>query len=199
MIQTTISEVINSIIQVILFSLIPFIWWLITARRKESFFSWIGLKKPSKSFKSLLPYILVIFIVCEALGLLLYNGLLRTDWNTSQFAGAGAAGIPCALIYSYIQTAFSEEILFRGFIQKRLQHVMDFKIAAVIQGILFGAIHVVLSLNYITFAQGVVLLLYPMITAILMAFINEKKADGSILPSWLIHGTLNTITQFINL
>ena len=76
---------------------------------------------------------------------------------------------------------------------------MSFKIAAVIQGILFGAIHVVLSLNYITFAQGIVLLLYPMLTAILMAFINEKKADGSILPSWLIHGTLNTITQLINL
>lgn len=39
------NELISSILQIILFSLIPFIWWLTTARHKESFFSWIGLKK----------------------------------------------------------------------------------------------------------------------------------------------------------
>ena len=38
---------ISSIIQIILFSLIPFIWWLVTARKEEIFFEWIGLKKIS--------------------------------------------------------------------------------------------------------------------------------------------------------
>ena len=40
-----INELVGAIAQVLVFSLIPFIWWLITARKKESFFSWIGLKK----------------------------------------------------------------------------------------------------------------------------------------------------------
>ena len=40
-----IQTLINSIIQIALFSLIPFIWWLITARKKMNFFEWIGLKK----------------------------------------------------------------------------------------------------------------------------------------------------------
>ena len=38
-----INELVGAIAQVLVFSLIPFIWWLITARKKESFFSWIGL------------------------------------------------------------------------------------------------------------------------------------------------------------
>lgn len=35
----------NSIIQIIIFSIIPFLWWLITSRKKMNFFEWIGLKK----------------------------------------------------------------------------------------------------------------------------------------------------------
>ena len=40
-----INELVGAIAQVLVFSLIPFIWWMITARKKENFFSWIGLKK----------------------------------------------------------------------------------------------------------------------------------------------------------
>ena len=39
-----VSMFFNVISQVLMFSLIPFIWWLVTARREENFFSWIGLK-----------------------------------------------------------------------------------------------------------------------------------------------------------
>ena len=39
------SKLLSSIIQIIVFSLIPFIWWLVTARKECSFFEWIGLKK----------------------------------------------------------------------------------------------------------------------------------------------------------
>ena len=31
------NKIISSIMQIILFSLIPLIWWLITARKKEAF------------------------------------------------------------------------------------------------------------------------------------------------------------------
>ena len=33
-----VNKIISSVMQIILFSLIPLIWWLITARKKESFF-----------------------------------------------------------------------------------------------------------------------------------------------------------------
>ena len=40
------NELIGAVTQVLLFSLIPLAVWFVTARKKESFFSWIGLKKP---------------------------------------------------------------------------------------------------------------------------------------------------------
>ena len=40
-----VSKIISSIIEIILISFLPFIWWLISAKKKESFFNWIGLKK----------------------------------------------------------------------------------------------------------------------------------------------------------
>lgn len=35
----------SSVGQIILFAIIPFIWWFVTARNKQSFFKWLGLKK----------------------------------------------------------------------------------------------------------------------------------------------------------
>ena len=40
-----ISELSGAVFQVILFALIPFVWWLISAKKKTNFFEWIGLKK----------------------------------------------------------------------------------------------------------------------------------------------------------
>ncbi len=40
-----VNTIISSIMQIFLFSLVTLIWWLATARKKELFFSWVGLKK----------------------------------------------------------------------------------------------------------------------------------------------------------
>ena len=54
---------------------------------------------------------------------------------TAQFSGQGmAALIPC-FIYDFLQTGFSEELFFRGFLTKRLIHKIGFKIGNLIQGL----------------------------------------------------------------
>ena len=40
------NEMIGSVVQAGLFALVPLIVWFVTARKEESFFAWIGLKKP---------------------------------------------------------------------------------------------------------------------------------------------------------
>ena len=35
---------ISAIVQVLIFSLIPLIWWVVTARHQEGFFAWLGIK-----------------------------------------------------------------------------------------------------------------------------------------------------------
>lgn len=39
-----INKLISSLIQIVLFSLIPFIYWYFKARKNHKFIEWIGLK-----------------------------------------------------------------------------------------------------------------------------------------------------------
>ncbi len=42
------NELIGAVIQVVIFALIPVIIWFITARKKETFFYWIGFRRPAQ-------------------------------------------------------------------------------------------------------------------------------------------------------
>ena len=35
--------------------------------------------------------------------------------------------------------------------------------------------------------SGAVIVLYPMVIAVALSWLNEKKANGSILPGWIAH------------
>lgn len=36
---------ISAVFQVLLFLIIPFVWWLVTARKETRFLTWLGIKK----------------------------------------------------------------------------------------------------------------------------------------------------------
>lgn len=193
------NDALNAVLQVVVFSLIPFFWWLCTARKKEGFLSWVGLKKPvTENWKRWLLAVAATWVVLFAVGQL--TVLLRGELEvTSAYAGMGAAAIPGILVFSFGQTALSEEILFRGFLLKRLASRFGFSRANLIQATVFGVIHLVevLFLMDIGFLAGVVLVVYPMLAAILLAYVNEKLSGGSILPGWLIHGCLNCLEHLL--
>ena len=67
------------IFQVIIFSLLPFLWWFFTARRKESFFSWIGLKAVKGSWPKVIGGILFFFLLCLVSQLWWIPHLLRRN------------------------------------------------------------------------------------------------------------------------
>lgn len=139
-----IQELINSLIQLLLFCLIPFVWWLCSARKKKSFFSWIGLKKIT-----IVGNVWITFAITIAVSLAYafsMNFLLRfmPDGITmagSAYAGKGAIAIPPVLIFAFIKTALSEEIIFRGFLLKRLKSKFGFVVANTVQALLFGLLH----------------------------------------------------------
>ena len=119
------------------------------------------------------------------------------DAAESQYTGMGTAAIPSILVYAFIQTALSEEILFRGFLLKRLSSKFDFNTANIIQAALFGAVHLLMVWGQFNFLAGFVIVVYPMVVAVAFSYINEKLSNGSILPSWLIHGILNTLSGIV--
>ena len=64
--------------------------------------------------------------------------------SQAQFAGLGLGGVFPVMIFAFLQTGLSEEILFRGFLNKRLSNRFGFAIGNTLQAILFGLVHGIL-------------------------------------------------------
>jgi membrane protease YdiL (CAAX protease family) len=102
------------------------------------------------------------------------------------------------IVKALIQTSFSEEILFRGFIGKRLIGWLGFTIGNFLQALLFGAVHLLIFAGQefsLTLAIGIVL--YTAIGGWVMGSLNERMGNGSILPGWLMHGLTNLIAYSV--
>lgn len=187
-----VQKIINSVIQIVLFTLIPFLWWLATARKKESFFQWIGLKSIETDKKNTLAIQIAVttgvFLIISAL--MLYS-TRDIETATSEFSGLGFIALPSIVIYAVLNTAFPEEILFRGFILKRVAHRFGFTIGNIVQSVLFGLLHGFLFFSLTGVFQTILIILFTGGIGWSMGFINEKKSNGSILPSWGIHAVAN--------
>ena len=192
------NQLLNAIIQVLLFSLVPLLWWLVTARKKVAFFDWLGLRWPKNvNTRTLWGSIVLVMVVCFVIGEVAVWARGDVDAAESAYQGMGLGALPTVLVYAFLQTGLSEEILFRGFLLKRLMAKWGFVVANIVQALIFGALHLTLVWGQVGFLAGMVIVIYPMIPAVLMSILNEKKADGSILPSWLVHGTLNTVSALM--
>ena len=194
-----INLLLNAVLQVLLFSIIPFVWWLIFARKKNSFLRWLGLKKPM--IKNKLKYLVWVLIISV---ILIFPSLLaitffvdESTMATNQFSGQGISAFFPALIYSFLQTGFSEELFFRGFLTKRFAHKFGFQLGNTIQGLLFGFVHGILFASIVEPLGIVVIIFITAVAGYLLGWINEKQSNGSILSSWFIHGFVNTIASII--
>ena len=189
--ENLVQQMLNALIQIALFAFLPFVWWLISARRKSPFLEWLGLK-PLKDAGSRKIW---LWILLGSLSfLLVYPAVKNLDTATSNFSGLGFQALPAVLIYGIFQTSLSEELLFRGFLLKRLASRLSFVVANTIQAALFGLLHGLMSITVLSWQQTLLIILCTGGIAAYMGFVNEKKSDGSILASWIIHALVNVIT-----
>ena len=193
-----VNKIISSIMQIILFSLIPLIWWLITARKKESFFKWIGLKKIEKeNKKSSAVNMLVIAIGYLIVSFITIYLIKDIETATSEFDGMGISALLPALIYAIFNTSLPEEILFRGFLLKRIANQFGYMTANIIQSMIFGLLHGLMFFNVLGIVKTIIIIFFTGMIAFAMGYINEKKANGSILPSWFIHALSNIFASIV--
>lgn len=186
--------------QIVLFALIPFIWWLVTAKKEISFAQWIGMKKVEReNRKDAAKMIVCTTIAFVLLSVFILYMLKGTETATADFRGKGAAAFPAAFIYAFFNTAFPEEILFRGFLLKRLKNKFGFGIANVMQSILFGVLHGVMFFSLVGIIKTLIVIVFTGAIAWLMGYANEEKANGSILPSWIMHGIANTVSAMVSM
>ena len=186
---------IDAVTQVLIFSIIPMIWWLITARKKENFFAWLGLKKPvfQASPWMLFALILAVSITYIALSALVMTTLLSgMEFATTEYSGEGLARLPEIFFFSFIKTGLSEEIFFRGFLGKRFINKFGFSVGNTVQASLFGLLHgLPIGLASGNWLVIIIMTLLPGGIGWFMGYINEKKSKGSIVPSYLLHALMN--------
>lgn len=196
------SKIISSAVEMILLSLIPFIWWVVTARKEIRFTQWIGLKKIEKENRAgAIKTAICITIPYFIISLLILYMMRGTASAAADFSGKGMSAFPAALVYAFFNTALPEEILFRGFLLKRVKSKFGFGTANAIQSILFGVLHGVLFLFLarISLFKAIIITAFTGASAWLMGYTNEEKANGSILPSWIMHGIANTVSAAVSM
>ena len=187
-----ISMLTGSIIQVAIFAFIPFIWWLITARKKMNFFSWIGLKKIDKENRGKTAiWTVVVAALFLVLSIFILSSLKGVEMATSEFAGLGVKAIPTVLIYAICKTALAEEIVFRGFLLKRIANKFGFAAGNLVQAIIFGVMHGIMFFSAVDPVKATLITVFTGAIGWAMVFINEKKAGGSLIPGWTIHACAN--------
>ena len=195
--MSIINLLLNSIVQIILFTAIPFIWWFIFWRKKERFFKCLGFKKPNIENKRRYVIIFVITVMVLSIpGLLIIPYFIDVSLlATNQFYGQGGKALIPALIYAFLQTSLSEEIFFKGFLTKRFVNKFGFQIGNGLQSLLFGLMHGAMLISSSGLLGASLVTLFTCIAGWLMGWINEKESDGSIVSSWLLHGIVNYIAS----
>lgn len=200
-----VNEIISTTIQVALFTLIPFVFFLFRKDKNITFLNYIGLFTPTKKSVS---YVLLAstFFLVGGFGLIFLDesikqavlsppsvtGIIRT-------MGFSGTSIIFLLIVAIFKTALAEEILFRGFLAKQLSIRFGFRNGNIIQATIFGVIHLLLfwTLTETTIIFLLFTFLFSFIAGWTIGYIKEKYANGSIIPGWIAHAMGNTLSYII--
>lgn len=199
------SHIVSTILQVLVFCLVPFIFFLFRKDKEVTFFRYVGLYKPNA--KSVLFALATVFIfLAGGVGIMLIDENIKqmlttppTVTGTIRAMGFSAEAIMVLLLIALFKTSFAEEVLFRGFIGRRLIDKFDFVVGNTAQALVFGAVHLLLFLAIAKVAVSALLFVFALSTAAgwVVGYIKEKIGNGSIIPGWIAHGAGNTISYFI--
>lgn len=193
-----IDQFINTIAQIVLFSSIPFLWYFISKRSFKGIFKYLGFKKTNKqnyfqAFK--ITGLAYVF----SFSTIVISKLIQGDMSLTPIAGSYDRGFiifTISLVLFGIKTGLSEEILFRGFLGKRLICKFGFLKGNLLQTGIFMIVHVS------TFGKSPTLefilgLINSAIIGFTFGYIMDKKSNGSILPVIICHGIVNVTSAIL--
>ena len=195
------NQLLSAVLQVIVLTAVPFLWYLAANRRAAGFFRWVGFHRAGRFPVKCVLGIFAGFLAVTALpylwlyhtGSLTYSGFTVDAYRAY---GWSPLTIGTILVWAVVQTSLSEEIFFRGFLAKRLASVLGMRPGCAVQGLLFGLIHLPA-----VWGRG----LLPAVTVagltggvgFALAWLSQAKAEGSILYGWMIHAAVNIISPIV--
>ena len=174
-----ISKVISSFLEIVLFAIIPFIYWYGIDRKHATFLDWLGFKKASKrDFKRFFAPLLIVTVLFLLISLFILFRLKGVSTTTTVFRGGGFKVLPAILIYGIFNTALPEELFFRGFLLKRLMKKLSFPLANIIQSLCFALIHSLMFFKLLDVSSTIMITVFTFGIAYGMWYINEKKESS---------------------
>ncbi|MCO7124334.1 CPBP family intramembrane metalloprotease [Sporolactobacillus shoreicorticis] len=191
------STLVTTITQTILLFLFVILVWIFTGRKQGAELpDWLGLKKFhwSKKIGNFFIILLILYTMLKS-----FSQVLIPDHAETRllFYHAGAIALIPACIAAFFQSALLEEVAFRSIITKIFSRRYGFRSGNLIQAILFGVYYFIFMIGTL----GIGLALFIAIIAAYFGYafgnINEKKADGSVFPSWLLNGTASFVSYLL--
>lgn len=190
---------VSAIVQVVVLGLVPFAAYYLFQRFRHGrslaqAAARVGLQRSAPKFVawSLLPAAVGVAL----LGIFWPTIAVHVTEGTAQgqFLGLGLepGTIAAAFLFGMLQTGFTEELLFRGFIAGALSRRLPTAWANAAQGFVFLLPHV--PLVWIAPAMWGLL---PIVYIIALGFGWVRIQSGSIVGPWLGHGLINTATALL--
>lgn len=194
------QEFTNTAIQLAIGFAIAGAIWAVFGRKRAPFAQWVGLTRPSQGW--LKPTVLTLLgLAAMSAALIAFSPLgdLATGPGTVggqlQKQGFTPSMIGVIALAALIKTGFTEELVFRGLIAKRLINWLGFHTGNAIQAVLFGAVHLLIfavpggpepEVGLVIIMMGM-----PGFAGWCMGYANERFGGGSIVPGWLMHASGN--------
>ncbi|HEY1005616.1 MAG TPA: CPBP family intramembrane glutamic endopeptidase [Sphingobacteriaceae bacterium] len=203
--MTLSSEIISTAVQIAVFLLIPFLFFLFRADKTVSFTRYVGLYAPTRRSAGVGLLISVLFLAV-GVGLVFTHADARqqltgpgTVAHRLQAIGLNGTSVGLILLIALLKTSFAEEVFFRGFVAKSLIRKFGFRTGNLVQGLIFGMVHLVLFalMGSIPLVPLVIIFLLTTWIGWTLGVINERHAAGSIVPGWIAHGAGNCLAYFI--
>lgn len=187
------NQITSAVLQLLIFSGVPFVWYILTQKRVKGFFKWLGISTAAAPPLNAMFCILAGFLAALFLpymwlyrsGNLNYQGFTVDAFRQTGWSIETSAVI---LIWAIVQTSLSEEILFRGFLCKRLCHKFGEKTGNAVQALIFGMVHITALCVIVLLTGGI---------GYALGWLSLQKAQGSILYGWAIHAAVNILSPIM--
>ncbi|WP_017414324.1 CPBP family intramembrane glutamic endopeptidase [Clostridium tunisiense] len=195
-INTLINEFIGVIFNILLFSIIPLMWYLIKEKSSKGFFNSIGIYKPQNInvFETVL-IITIVYLVTLSTNIVViklgYSG--RNTVDTQYFTSL--TFFMYLLLYG-LKTGIAEEILFRGFVAKKLIENLGFLKGNALQALVFALPHFVIR-GSASLVDITVRIINAFLLGYTFGYIVDRKSDGSIIPVMIAHILINMASSLI--
>ena len=199
------TEIVSSVLQLFVFTLIPLIVYLIRKKTFKGFFHYTGLHGTTAIAIYWSMVVAVLFLIA-GIGLSFISeeiGDMMHDPNsvTGKFKALGfsTTTLIMVLLIAWIKTSLAEEIFFRGFVAKGLMDWLGYSTGNILQSLIFGLVHIGLFWAITQSGSLALAFIFVFSTAAgyMIGWVKVKMGEGSIVPGWIAHGLGNTISYSV--